>query len=181
MSDSNTLHREAWIAKATEALQRHGSWTGRIHIHKLLYFVKQLNLADVPFEFEFYHYGPYSFDLDSAIEDMHLYGLLDRVFAKPGYGPKYSLTGAGQNVVSRASPETSAAVDRVARVFGAKSSKDLELMATCLWVKRHDAACPASKVVIERVKTIKPKYDSSEIEAALKEANRAEAELTPHR
>lgn len=179
MSNSETILREAWIANTVESLRRHGSWAGRIHIHKLLFVVKELGLADVPFDFELYHYGPYSFELDSAIEDMQLYGLLDRVFQHPGYGPKYALTQAGQSVARSPAFQQSPVVDRVAQFFGTKSSKDLELMATCLWVKRHgDARSLSEDEVIERVRIIKPKYTVEEIRFAYSQSTFAENSLS---
>lgn len=55
--DRFDMHAREWVAASINALNRAGSWTGRIHIHKLLFVLKSLGLADPPVRFELYQYG----------------------------------------------------------------------------------------------------------------------------
>lgn len=150
-----------WILATVEELRRHGSWCGRIHIHKLLFFVKAANLAEPPFEFELYHYGPYSFDLDSQIADLEMYGQLDRVFTRPGYGPQYSVVDEDHPYLE--TPNANA-IHRVAEFFGPRSGKDLELLATALWALKIEGL--SGDKLVQRVLELKPHFDNSQIKAA---------------
>lgn len=84
--------QHAWVAAATKALADTGSWAGRTHLHKHLFITHALDLAAIPFDFELYHYGPYSFELDSVVAEMEAFGELDKRYRKPGYGPSYEVT-----------------------------------------------------------------------------------------
>src|SRR5258706_15657637 len=92
---------KAWVAAAIRALRDRHSWTGRIHIHKLLFILRALGLAKPPFRFELYQYGPYSFGLDAVIADMDLDGTVSREYPKAGYGPKYQLSQEGEGLYKR--------------------------------------------------------------------------------
>src|SRR4051812_27571202 len=109
MNDS----QRAWIAVAATSLRRTGSWTGRTHLHKHLFITQALKLADVPFEFELYHYGPYSFQLDSIVAEMEAFGELDKQYPKPGYGPSYQLTALGAEFVQTLPPADKEIASRV--------------------------------------------------------------------
>lgn len=146
---------------AADALRRHGSWTGRIHIQKHLFITQVLNLAGPPFEFVLYDYGPYSFDLDEKIIDLELFGLLSRSYPTPGYGPQYEPTPQGLRVARGLKAEDRQAVERVAKELGGRKSQELELIATCLWVERNEKVSD-SEGVVRRVKQLKPKYKDDE-------------------
>lgn len=158
-----------WVLAAAEALRRHRSWTGRVHIQKHLFITQVLNLAAPPFEFVLYDYGPYSFDLDEKIIDLELFGLLSRSYPKPGYGPQYEPTLQGLKVARGLKAQDHQAVERVAEQLGDRKSQDLELIATCLWVERREDVRDSDEVV-QRVKQVKPKYDAETIRRSLGDA-----------
>ena len=158
-----------WVLTAVQALNRHGSWTGRIHIHKHLFITQVLKLAQPPFDFVLYDYGPYSFELDDEIVDLELFGCLERSYPKPGYGPRYETTLRGLEAARGMRPEDAKAVERVAAGLGDRKSQELELIATCLWVERKDGISEPTGVV-SRVKAVKPKYDEQTVRRSLDEA-----------
>ena len=153
---------EVWIAATVAALNRSGSWTGRIHIHKHLYLTKALGLAAPPFDFVLYQYGPYSYDLDSDIAQMELYGQLIKVYPSPGYGARYMVSELGAEEGGQLSAEATAALQRVANALGNSDSQSLELQATCLWVRQQENITEDTAVV-QRVRQLKPKYDEVRI------------------
>ena len=155
---------EDWVVTAIIELRKANSWTGRIHVQKLLFTVDVLKLGTPPFEFELYLYGPYSQEVDWAFTALEMTGSIERDYPLPGYGPKYAVLA---NKCSLPTPAVSA-IARVARSFGTKSSKDLELIATCLWVERREQV-QGEEQIIKRVKQIKPKYTQAEIANQLKE------------
>jgi uncharacterized protein YwgA len=129
-----------------------------------------LNLAQPPFDFELYDYGPYSFELDERIIDLELFGHLTRSYPKPGYGPRYEPTLQGLEIARSLQPSESQVVERVAERLGDRKSQDLELIATCLWVERMERVkSPAA--VVARVRQAKPKYDESTIRRSLDDAH----------
>lgn len=167
----------AWILAAADALNRHGSWTGRIHIHKHLFITQVLELANPPFEFTLHDYGPYSFELDEQIVDLEMFGHLDRSYPQAGYGPRYEPTPQGLAIAQGLAHPDTIAVNRVAEELRDRKSQDLELVATCLWVQRREKITDPAEVV-KRVQRAKPKYDEKTIERSLKDADALVSRLT---
>ena len=169
---------DQWILAVVDALNRNGSWTGRIHIHKLLFITKTLKQADPPFEFELYAYGPYSFVLDEEIAELEMFGLLERTYRQAGYGPRY------RAAVDVTAPNFGGdqvdcqAIERVAKALGSRNSSELELIATCLWARREEALSER-EACIARTREIKPKYTPDQVEVAYAQALAIEAELVP--
>ncbi|HUU98585.1 MAG TPA: hypothetical protein VM487_22860 [Phycisphaerae bacterium] len=159
----------SWVLTAVDALNRHGSWTGRVHVHKHLFITQVLGLAAPPFEFVLYDYGPYSFDLDDKIIELELLGHLSRSYPQPGYGPRYEPTLQGLELARTLRPEDRTAVEGVARQLRDRKSQELELIATCLWVERKDGISDPTRVV-SRVQVVKPKYDEETVRRSLSDA-----------
>jgi len=165
---------DSWVSAAVEELRRADSWTGRIHVHKCLFLVRLLGLAKPPFRFEFYRFGPYSRQLDSRFSGMETLGQLEKDYPKPGYGPKYRSV---EHLSDSLAPCDRDAIQKVARALGQRDSRQLELLATCLWVERHENITD-DKSIIARVKELKPKYEREEIRRGLQDARRMAEELT---
>lgn len=164
---------DSWVGAVVDSLQRHDSWGGRVHAHKHLFILQTLELAEPPFEFRLYHYGPYSSELDDTFGEMEMLGLLDREYPMPGYGPKYSVV---PGFKPRLSEQDSAAVDQVARALGNRSSKELELIATCLWAWKREKISKDDEIV-KWVAEVKPQYGEDEIRGQLSEARQIEKQL----
>jgi uncharacterized protein YwgA len=165
-----------WILGAAGELNRHGSWTGRIHIHKLLFITQILRLAKPPFKFEVYEYGPYSFGLDEEINRLEMFGFLDRSYPKPGYGPRYEPTLKGREAAGKLPKEAASAIGRVAAQLGERNSQALELLATCLWAERKEKVTEDQKI-LARVRELKPKYSEGEVRGGLEDARGIAASL----
>jgi uncharacterized protein YwgA len=161
--------QRTWVAASVKALQEAGSWTGRIHIHKQLFILQVLGMAEIPFEFELYQYGPYSFDLDNIIGEMETYGELEKYYPKAGYGPRYRLTGNNEPVEGRLSEEQLKRIQESAGLLSPFNSNDLELIATCLWAQDVEGLTGEEEIV-SRVKLLKPKYATFQIQQALTKA-----------
>jgi len=167
---SATPEAAPWVLAAVQALNHHGSWTGRIHIHKHLFITQVLELAQPPFDFVLYDYGPYSFGLDDEIVDLELFGCLERSYPKPGYGPRYEPTLRGLEGGRAIRPVDAKALGRVAAGLGDSKSQDLELIATCLWMERRERVARDDEIV-QRVRRVKPKYDEPDIREGLRKAH----------
>ena len=165
---------DSWVSAAVEELRRADSWTGRIHVHKCLFLVRLLGLAKPPFQFEFYRFGPYSRQLDSRFSGMEALGQLEKDYPQPGYGPQYR---SCEKLPESLDPSDRTAVQKVAGAFGTRDSRELELLATCLWVERQERVT-GDEPIIARVQELKPKYEREEIRPALQDARRMAEELT---
>ncbi len=156
-----------WIASAVDVLRKNGSWTGRIHVHKLIFVCDVLGLANSPFNFELYQYGPYSREIDSEISIMEAFGGLNKEFPQAGYGPKYCVDfNSGFYSASPLTGNDAIAMEKIAKAFGGAKSSELELIATCLWVENLEHETDDNQIV-NRVHEIKPKYDKKTIEEHL--------------
>jgi len=171
-----TNRQRAWVAAATKTLAEAGSWTGRTHLHKHLFIVHALRLGNVPFDFELYHYGPYSFELDNAVAEMETFGDLEKRYRQAGYGPSYETTAFGVEALSELGTEEYVVAEAVASKLARYDSVDLELIATCLYVEVVEGETN-DDLVLPRVKEIKPKYSVSEIEWALSRARQLRQDL----
>lgn len=162
------MSRAAWALHAIDQLNQQKSWTGRVHIHKLLYLTKELLKSEVPFQFDLYRFGPYSFDLDEEIRELTTFGLASGSLISEGYGPSYRVAEKFKSILEQPEgelPEDNLRdLEKVARAIGASSSGDLELLATCLWVE-HQESISGADDVIARVKQIKPRYSEPQIRA----------------
>ena len=146
-----------WVLAAVDALNRNGSWTGRVHIHKHLFITQVLELAAPPFGFVLYDYGPYSFELDDKIIELEMFGLLNRSYPQPGYGPRYEATAQGLARAAGLPDSERAAIGNVAERLGKRKSQELELIATCLWVEQIEHLTGDDDIV-RRVQAIKPQF-----------------------
>jgi uncharacterized protein YwgA len=138
--------------------------------------VRALELAKVPFEFELYHYGPYSFELDSVVAEMEVFGELDKHYKRPGYGPSYKTTTLGETSLTELTEKDLSVARLVSSKLAGFDTSDLELIATCLYVEVIERE-ESDSAIAPRVKEIKPKYSDTQIERALAHARKLRAEL----
>jgi uncharacterized protein YwgA len=157
------------LASVVQMLNEAGSWTGRMHIHKLLYFAQELLGLDPEYEFVLYQRGPYSFDLDADIRSLRSIGAVD-ITPKPPYGPSYGVTGLGK-VLGKASPvreQMSTKLRELASELGPKQARDLELLATTFYVLNKETL-ESDKATVQRVLSLKPQFSEDEAENALQQ------------
>lgn len=156
------------VALAIRMLNEVGSWTGRMHIQKLVYLAERLLDLDTDYEFVLYQRGPYSFDLDEDIRLLRSIQAVD-IVPSPPYGPKYMLTRSGESLAGQ-SPIPSQKAEKLrqlAGLLGAKPARDLELLATCLYVIGE--AERSDEEAIERVRGLKPHFTAATVNGGLQE------------
>lgn len=118
-----------------------GQLTGRVRLQKTVYLLDQLGL-DSGFSYEYYHYGPYSRDLDNATADAKAFGLIDEDFDhRVSDGAMYSIFKSKGD----AKPEAFGTLGRgraeeLVGLFARTNVTVLELAATVDWLWRHEAS-----------------------------------------
>lgn len=154
---------------AIRKLNEANSWTGRIHIQKLIYLAQELLGLGAHYEFVLYQRGPYSFELDDDVRSLRSVGAAEIILRPAPYGPTYVTTAVGNRLVNYA-PVNEAMADRLgllANVLGPRDGSELELLATTLYVMR-EGVTPNQRIV-DRVRVLKPRFDALQVEKALSE------------
>lgn len=111
-----------------------GRLVSRIRLQKIAYLLDQLGLQS-GFRYSYHHYGPYSRDLDLAVQDAEGLGLMREDFGhRASDGARYSIFLAE----TAGSPEGGASIEeRLRRRIGQLASVNvtvLELAATAHWL-----------------------------------------------
>ncbi len=146
--------KAAVLLGLAEALKTRGSWCGETHLQKATFFLQKLLGVDMKYDFILYKHGPYSFDLK---EDLSAF-LADDVFTyeikHANYGPSI-VPGRRSRLVekqySKTSQQFARQIEYIAQTFGDKNVKELEKLATALFVtldntEEHDARKRAAKL-----------------------------------
>ena len=145
---------------------------GKTAVQKLVYLIQELGRVPIGYRFHFYHYGPYSSDLAG---DLGFVNTLKGVSIDYDQSLNmYDIT-QGENsgvLISKASDFVKCyekAMDKILRDFGRKRAQELELIATIIyvWKNAQDTENYTEDYLIDHVSELKPKFERSEIEAAL--------------
>jgi hypothetical protein len=127
------------VLRLAEALKERGSWGGETHIQKSGYFLQEMLGVPTGFEFILYKHGPFSFDLRSALTMMEAEDLIAWEPRRP-YGPTL-VRGNDADYLDRhyglVGARYSRQVDLVADRLSGKGVRELEKLATALFVTRE--------------------------------------------
>jgi len=128
------------LTLAREMLNK-GSWCGETHLQKAVYFLKEVFHIPIDFEYILYKYGPFSFELRDELTEMRACSLFELMVKETGYGPSYVPTPKGGEFLEKHQGTISdnlQSIDEISEKLGKKDVKDLEGMATALWIIRND-------------------------------------------
>jgi uncharacterized protein len=132
-----TVEREHIVTSVVAMANQHV--TSRVRLQKAFYILDQLGLNS-GFDYEYYHYGPYSRDLDLATSDAKAFDLLEETFGyRQSDGARYSIFTSKE--AARAEVFTALAGERVAalmKTFIDTNVTVLELAATIDWLWRFE-------------------------------------------
>jgi len=141
-----------------------GTLIGRVRLQKVFYLLDQLGLNS-GFEYEYHHYGPYSEDLSSAVEDAQAFDVLDEeVKRRASDGMRYSVYTSKSTPRISGSLFGSLGVSKATRYTQMLKDEDatvLELAATIHWL-RHREKVANWKAELEKRKGIKTKNGRTE-------------------
>ena len=164
------FEKHALILAVIEKLRQHGSWTGKTHVQKALSLLADTSDVDVPFAFVLYRHGPYSFDVESELEQMRSYSAIDVLPNPAGYGVTIRPGRMAPFVKNEASlaSEDETAIDRVCAFVDGKTVTELERVATAAWIRgRKEVADP--RKVAEQLHELKPHISVAEASVADRE------------
>ena len=146
-----------------------------MHIQKFIYFAQELLGLPSGYDFILYQRGPYSFDLDNEIRSLRSIGAVEITLRPAPYGPSYSSTDLGETLAKRSAVDakTDDKLMELANVLGPKPAKDLELLATTLYVLREGPQ--SDQGVVGRVLSLKRQFSKDQAEKALQEVRELQA------
>ena len=141
------------ILRAIEGLRGKGSWTGKTHVIKTLFLASCR--TQLPFDYILYKHGPYSFDVETELEQMRSYRAVDSSLVS-GYGPQLK-EGPGKEFLTehRMDPAQAAAIDEACRFVGSSDVAKLEALASVAWIRNREGVTSAHAVVA-RLRELKP-------------------------
>jgi len=157
----------AFILTVIESLLKHGSVAGKTHIQKALSLLSDSKCVQVPFSFVLYKHGPYSFDVEEALEQMQSYGAISVEPSMSGYGVALRPSNMASFVRTTAplSEQQRNAIEKVCVFVGPRNVKDLERLATALWIRSHLGIQDRERVA-KQLHSLKPHIPISTAEQA---------------
>jgi uncharacterized protein YwgA len=126
--------REDIVAAIVDAAG--GELVSRIRLQKITYLLDQLGL-DSNFDYQYFHYGPYSRDLDNALADAEAFDLIYEQFERrKSDGARYSVFKLIGKVRDDALGKiTQERAHQLIRSFAKTNITVLELAATVHWLR----------------------------------------------
>jgi hypothetical protein len=161
------LREAAIIATIIDRVARADRFCGETFLQKSVFFLKELFGLPLAPQFHLYHYGPFSFDLRDQLRSMEAD---DVVRIRPHeFGATY-VVGDRYSMLQRQFPKTlvqyAAQIDFIVRELSSKGVKDLEALATALYVtKTHTGATVDARAT--ELHAIKPHVDMSRARASV--------------
>jgi uncharacterized protein len=145
---------------------------GKIQLQKLVYFLQQEGVP-LEYQYEMYHYGPYSPELAANLSTLDALGVLDVSADQTGYGFHIN---PGTFAEGYSAPKKyEEKLNRVLSSFGNDSASQLEVKATLHFVnsiiakKRKQGS---EDLVIKKVKELKPQFSEKFIKSCLNDLKR---------
>jgi hypothetical protein len=160
------FRRHAYVLAIADCLHAHGSWTGKTHVQKALSLLRDRQEVDVPFDFVLYRHGPYSFEVESAIEEMRSYGAIE-IEPVPGYGVVLKRGPMAGYVMDKGqlSQNEIEAINQVCAYVDGRNVLELERLATASWIRVRENVRSAPEVV-KRLISLKPHIGAEDAEKA---------------
>lgn len=155
--------RKTLILVMVKKLIEQGSWCGETHIQKGTYFLQEFVKVPMTYDFILYKHGPFSFELRDELSSMRANGLLGLV-PRPPYGSSFKLNDFSNSWINNHQKEASRYfkyIDEVVNILADKKVKELERLATALYVKKRNPNRDKDQMVAE-VTTLKPHITKDE-------------------
>ncbi len=165
-----TKHR--LLLAIIEQLNRHGSLTGKTHLQKTAFLLDAAKKMKMPFKFVLYKHGPYSFDIESDLQEMRSYGAIDSV-SGTGYGVTLKPSQNAEWLKKQAvlTEEQERQIERMCEFVRDRNVTELERLATAAWIRTEEHMMDPERIAL-RLHELKPHI-------SVVEALQADNEIAP--
>jgi hypothetical protein len=161
------LREAAIIATIIDRVAKADRFCGETFLQKSTFFLKELFGIPLAPAFRLYHYGPFSFDLRDQLRAMEADDVLR--IQPHEFGATY-VTGDRYAMLQRQFPKTLARyekqIDFILRELSPRGVKDLEALATALYVTKTNAGATVDARA-EELHTIKPHVEIERARASV--------------
>jgi len=170
MEDS--WERYALMTELITRLQKVNQKIGKTILEKMLYLLQVLYKIDVGYDFEFYTYGPYSSQILNDLTQVEYWkGLKVERISDLLNGYKITTDTKATFFIEKGrkyieTPQIDNALNQLTTTFGQYSAKDLELIATIVYVDQEiktEDMIPNQEQILGVVKQLKPRFSDEEI------------------
>ena len=146
---------------------------GKKALQKYVYLLKDLKSVDLGYNFRFYTYGPFSSSLAADIDIAGDFGALAISYNETD---NYYSIMAGPEIdrfIAKGEQYLAAnksKIDEVLKNFGGRFAKDLELIATLVFVLKNSTERPMKlNALIAETHALKPKFSEEKIRRTINE------------
>lgn len=155
------------------ARQVGGKNLGKTKIQKLVYFLLAVKNIPVSYAYRFYTYGPYCDELAGDVDYLAAIGCLNVSPGPAGMGYTIEAGEQADRLEKKALSfiqQNQEAISEIVEKFGQKNARELELLATLVYLTRHEKDCQASFDNLQRrVLELKPRFRAEEVDLAYNE------------
>lgn len=143
------IEREEHVAAIVDAAG--GRLVSRVRLQKIAYLLDQLGMES-GFNYQYYHYGPYSRDLDNAILDAEAFGYIEEEFERrQSDGARYSVFNSKKVPQSDVFGHLDASKARhIIRRLADSNVTVLELAATAHWLAAEEKVPDWREEIVRR-------------------------------
>lgn len=173
------LREAAIIATVVDRASQAGRFCGETFIQKSAFFLKELFGVPLRSTFRLYYYGPFSFDLRDQLRSMEADDVV-RVSAHQ-WGATF-VPGARCGMLQRQFPQSlrryADGIEFVVRELAPLGVKELEPLATALFITRENPASPVNKRA-DKLTAVKPHIDINTARASVERIDRWVQQYSP--
>jgi len=163
------LNKHRFVLEVIERLNAVGSWTGKTHVQKSVFFTVGRDKIPTPFDYVLYKHGPFSFELGDVIEEMVSYS---GIVAEPvqNFGVMLKLGPQSDFIRDNTTiePETLLEIEKVCQFVSNRKVKELERLATAAWICHNEQISEETEVA-SRLNSLKPHISETEALSAIGE------------
>ncbi len=166
--------KRALVLAIVDSLKKAGSTCGETHIQKSCFVLQSHFGLPTNFNFVLYKHGPYSFDLQEYLNGLRGDDLLSTAPTNLPYGTSLCVTERGKQIEQLRKSlieEHSEKLDQICQSFGRKNVRDLEKIATAVYVTQELGDSASAEDRAKRITYFKKHVSYADALAAVKEAD----------
>lgn len=172
--------RRALVLALVDALRNAGSWCGETHVQKSLYILQSLGHVSTDFEFILYKHGPFSFELQEYFHTLRGDDLIGAVPSSFQFGTSLVVTEQGKRIEAlrpQLIAKYAESFKKISNKLGKRSVRDLERIATAVYVTEELGADKSKKERAEKITEYKKHVPYAEAVQAIEEFEALAKEL----
>ncbi len=165
------VKRKATMVSLIRQMKEKGSWTGENHIQKCTYFLEKFLNVPLNFNFILYKHSPFSFDLRDELTALRADNYIAMEPRRP-YGASFIPGKVAEVLEEKYKSEIEdyeEQINFIVEKLANKSVKELEQVATALYVKKNENVSEIE--MVGKIHELKPHISKELAKKAVEELN----------